>query len=272
MSAVDTLPAEASAETGDLAVNLRHLPFETDAGIGARAVIGVIVLASDQTLEHEWRKVMALPGVAFYESRIEMATQVTPETLRAMEPRIAGCAGVILPGMELDVVAFGCTSAAMVIGEERVAEKIREARPGIACTNPMTAARAAFAALGARRIALLTPYIEEINQAMRRHIEQGGPEVTAMGSFNEENDNVAARISPASIKQAALALGRGEQVDAVFVSCTSLRLVDVVAELEAELGKPVTSSNHAMAWHALRLAGIDDRLPQLGRLYQQALG
>jgi maleate isomerase len=53
----------------------------------------------------------------------------------------------------------------------------------------------------------------------------------------------------------------------VFVSCTSLRLAEAVAEIEAELGKPVTSSNHAMAWHALRLAGVADALPQFGRLF-----
>jgi maleate isomerase len=56
-------------------------------------------------------------------------------------------------------------------------------------------------------------------------------------------------------------------VDAVFVSCTSVRLVDAVAEIEAECGLPVTSSNHAMAWHCLRLAGVDTKLPGLGRLF-----
>jgi len=57
-------------------------------------------------------------------------------------------------------------------------------------------------------------------------------------------------------------------VEAVVVLCTSLRLVDEVRAIEADLGKPVTSSNHAMAWHALRLAGVDDVLPQFGRLYE----
>jgi maleate isomerase len=56
-------------------------------------------------------------------------------------------------------------------------------------------------------------------------------------------------------------------VDAVFVSCTSIRLAETARELEAELGKPVTSSNHAMAWHALRLAGIAEPMPQWGKLY-----
>ena len=92
-----------------------------------------------------------------------------------------------------------------------------------------------------------------------------------MGSFNEEDDRRAARIDVASIRDAAIALGRAAEVDAVFVSCTSLRLVDAVGGIEAALGKPVTSSNHAMAWHCLRLAGIDDLRPEFGTLFERAL-
>jgi maleate isomerase len=80
-----------------------------------------------------------------------------------------------------------------------------------------------------------------------------------------------ARTSPQSIRQAVLSLGSDPAVDAVLVCCTSLRLVDQVHALEMELKKPVTSSNHAMAWHALRLAGVNDPMPQFGRLFEFAL-
>jgi maleate isomerase len=89
-----------------------------------------------------------------------------------------------------------------------------------------------------------------------------------MGSFNHGNDNEVARISQASIKNAVRELAREPGVDGVFVSCTSLRVADIAEELEAELGKPVTSSNHALAWHCLRLAGVNDSLPGLGRLFR----
>jgi maleate isomerase len=106
---------------------------------------------------------------------------------------------------------------------------------------------------------------------LRRHIEARGLEVPVIGSFNHENDNEVARISLDSLRNAALELGRHPSVDAVFVSCTSLRLVEIAADLERELGKPVTSSNHALGWHCLRLAGIDDNLPQWGQLYAAPL-
>ena len=107
---------------------------------------------------------------------------------------------------------------------------------------------------------------------MRDYIEARGISVPVMGSFNEEDDRRAARIDAASIRDATLRLGRAAEVDGVFVSCTSLRLVEAVAAIEAELDKPVTSSNHALAWHCLRLAGIDDRRPGFGRLLERGLG
>ena len=91
-----------------------------------------------------------LKGVALYESRILNDAQITPETLRAMEPRIAAATDVILPGSPLDVVAYGCTSASMAIGEEKVFERIRSVRPDAKCTTPITGAFAAFRALKAK--------------------------------------------------------------------------------------------------------------------------
>ena len=255
----------------DLIISRERLPHRLDGGVAPRAAIGVIVLATDQTMEHEFRRLLDVPGVAFYESRIRNDAAITPRTLAAMEGRLTEATGLILPGLPLDVVAFGCTSAAMVIGEEQVFARIREARPEVACTTPITAAFAAFQALGARRLALLTPYRADINRFVRDYIEARGFEVPVMGSFNEEDDRRAARIDLASIRDAAIDLGRADEVDAVFVSCTSLRLIDAVTEIEAALRKPVTSSNHAMAWHCLRLAGIDDRQSWFGTLFARPL-
>jgi maleate isomerase len=184
-----------------------------------------------------------------------------------MEPRIASAADVILPGSEFDVVAYGCTSASMAIGEERVFENIRSVRPGVHCTTPITAAFAAFRAFGACRIGVLTPYRADVNRIVADYIRARGFEVPVFGSFNEENDGVVASISPSSVKNGIDAIRKLAEVDAVFVSCTSVRLAEAAADIESRIGIPVTSSNHAMAWHALRLAGIDDRLPQFGKLF-----
>jgi maleate isomerase len=257
---------DAPAKT--LLVNRHNMPFILDDGIAHRAAIGLVVLATDQTIEHEWRQMLRLDGVAFYESRIYNSPTITPETLAGVAAEIAAAAALIKPGIPLGALAYGCTSGAMVIGEERVFALLRETWPAKPCTTPITAALAGLTALGARRIALLTPYIDEINQTMRRYIEDRGITVVAMGSFNNGNDNEVARISAASLEAAIYELGGEKQVDAVFVACTSLRIAALIERVEAQLGKPVTSSNHAMAWHALRLAGYDEPVTGFGRLFR----
>lgn len=246
---------------------IRPFAFETDGGVGARAAIGLIVLASDQTIEHEFRLMLNLPGVAVYESRIYNANDITPDSLRAMESEIAQATRLILPGVALDVVGFGCTSASMLLGEDTIGARIHEARPGIAFTTPVTGAFAGLRALQARRIAVLTPYSDEVNAGIRDYVERAGFEVAAIGSFKERDDRVVARITPAAIADAAERLVVGSDAEALFVSCTSLRLVEQVAALEARIGIPATSSNHALGWHSLRLAGVADSLPQFGRLF-----
>ena len=253
----------------DEMILIEHLPFDTDSGIASRARLGLLVLATDFTIEHECRAILGgLPGVALYQSRILNDNQITPETLRAMEPRIASATDVILPGNPLDVVAYGCTSASMAIGEEKVFDRIRSVRPDAKCTTPITAAFAAFRALKAKRIGVLTPYRADVNRIVADYIRARGFEVPVFGSFNEQDDGRVSRITPASVKRGVDTILSKAKVDAVFVSCTSVRLAESARTIEAETGVPVTSSNHAMAWHALRLAGVNDSLPQWGRLFE----
>jgi maleate isomerase len=255
--------AAAEPRTLDLGV----LPCDLDRGIAHRAAIGLLVLATDQTMEHEWRRLVRGDGIAFYGARLFNDAEITPETLRAIRERIAPATELILPGLPLDVVAFGCTSATMTLGEEAIFAEIRKARPDVLCTTPVTAAFAAFEALGARRIGLLTPYSREVNETVCAYFASHGVEVAAFATFDKADDREAARISPRSIAGGVRALAAGAELDAVFVSCTSLRLAEAIGAIEDEIGLPVTSSDHAMAWHALRLAGVADPEPRAGRLF-----
>ena len=71
-------------------VNLKHMKFALDDGLGPRARLGLIVLATDNTMEEEWRRILTgLPGVAYYESRLPNSPNITPETLAEMEKDIS---------------------------------------------------------------------------------------------------------------------------------------------------------------------------------------
>ena len=245
---------------------LVQLPFDTDDGFGSRARIGLIVLESDQTIEAEAR-MLDLPGVDFYHSRIPNSLEVTSETLTDMEQRLPAAAALLPSEFDFDAIGYGCTSAATLIGADRVTAVIQGEHPGVPCTNPITAAVAALRALDAQRVAVVTPYTAEVTAPVTRSLAGEGLCVTAVGSFLESNDFTVARMSPKSIAGGVRTVVRGADCDAVFVSCTSLRLLASVTELESEVGVPVVSSNMALFWHLLRLAGIADGIDGLGRLF-----
>lgn len=260
-------PPDTFSGGPDGCVMIEHLPFRKREVIGARARIGLVALSSDYTIEHEFRRIIRQAGVDFYQARIPNSPVITPQSLADMGPRITETTALILPDDRLDVVAFGCTSASMVLGESAVSDHIRKAKPEARATNPISAAIRALEALEVRRIAVLTPYRRDVNEVVLRYLQDRGIDVAAFGSFNEEHDANVAMIDAESIERAIERLIEGRDVGGVFVSCTSLRVADDIARLEKTFGMPVTASNHALAWDCLRLAGVDDKRTDLGRLY-----
>lgn len=250
---------------------IERLGFNTDAGAGERARLGLLVLESDQTMEWEFRDLTHLPGVSVYHARLKNDVTVTPDTLAAMERQLPVAARLLPEYLGLSAIGYGCTSGATIIGEERVAEIIASVHPGVPATNPLTAAKAAFAALGVSRLGLLTPYTPDVTEAMQARFDKAGISVRVVGSFYENSDEVVGRVDAASILKGAISVGSSDDVDGVFISCTSLRACLAIPEAERVLNKPVTASNHAMAWHLLRLAGIADVNAQTGRLFQTQL-
>lgn len=249
--------------------DLVTLGFETDAGFGERARIGLIVLESDQTIEAEAR-MLSVDGVDFYHSRIPNDMQVTPETLRAMEDRLPVAAALLPADFAFDAIGYGCTSAATLIGEEAVTRAIQKAHPEMRCSNPISAAVAGFHSLGAKRIAVVTPYTADVTAPIVAHFGNHGLEVEAVGSFLESSDLVVARISEDSIATAVRNVAASVACDAVFISCTSLRTLRIIDDLEQDLGVPVVSSNLALFWHLLRLSGVTETVGP-GRIFATQL-
>jgi len=246
-----------------------RLAFQSDDGFGSRARIGMVVLATDQTLEVEARLV-EVEGVAYYHARIPNDSEVTVETLTAMEARLPVAAGLLPAHWDFDVIGYGCTSASTLIGEQRVTEALQTAHPGVPCTTPITAAVAAFEALGIDRIAVVTPYSATVTAPVVEHFGKAGILVTAVGSFLEEEDFAVARVTEASVAAGVRTMVEAADCDGVFVSCTSLRTFGIIDELETELGIPVVSSNLALNWHLLRICGVRDNAGP-GRLFSTDL-
>ncbi|MGB1252572.1 MAG: maleate cis-trans isomerase family protein [Candidatus Promineifilaceae bacterium] len=247
--------------------SIETLDFITDEGLGTRAKIGLVVLQTDQTIEHEFSKVFRGEGVALYHARIPNAMEVTPDTLRQMAQDLPRAAALLPSSFNFDAIGYACTSGATMIGEQRIEQIIRPIHPSAKTSNPITACKAALTALGLKRIALLTPYAPEVTLEMQANLKTAGFEINAVASFNQSDDFTVARITSNSILDAVLRVGKREDCDCVFVSCTSLRALDIISTAEAQLNKPVLSSNQALAWHLMRLAGLADTPTGLGRIF-----
>jgi len=245
------------------------LDFDVDDGIGSRATLGVIVLQTDETLEPEMARMTDLDGVALYHSRIPMVPDINPETLAGMERDLPVAARLLPPALGFDVIGYGCTSGSTVIGSDNVARAVQSVFPDAKVTNPLAAIIAAGQALGVKRLGFITPYRPEVSARMREELERAGFEIAAFASFEEGDDRVVARITERAIVAAAARVAQSATCDAIVISCTNLRCLRVIPEIEASTGVAVISSNQALGWHMLWLSGVTEPAPAFGRLFTQ---
>jgi len=159
--------------------------------------------------------------------------------------------------MQTDIVAYGCTAAGFIGGPARDAE-IQHKLAVITGKPVVTTASAMIAVLrhiGAQRVAVVTPYLDPVNERLRSYLEQSGITVTKLASFKAETTDALAAITPQQIAALARATMTPD-ADAMFIACSQLPTRDILGDLERGFAKPVWSSIRATAWHARRvLAG-----------------
>ena len=245
-------------------------------GGSAEHHVGLIVLSTDETIECAMHAMLPRDsGVMFYSSRVNAVNPVTIDNLRKMGPQLAHAASLILPDVPLDAIAFGCTSGTVALGYETVKHQIlsglpEDRRGSVEVITPLTAARDAFRAMGITNIALLTPYIDSVNQPIVGYFADKGIETVALKSLLVESDADVARVGPADIVRAARET-IVRDADAVFISCTALRATDVLHDLERALDIPVLSSNQCMFWAMMKAAGHGEPIAGFGRLLREFL-
>ena len=241
-------------------------PYELGKTVGAKANFGLIVLQSDETIEHDMRRLLPSLEVGIYTSRVPSDSNVSTESLAQMEPILSSATELFPSKMNFDVVGYGCTSGTSVIGPENISKLIRNACRVKYVTEPVSALIAACGFLGVRKIAFLSPYVANVSQTLRSILTKKGLEMAVCGSFNEGNEANVARISGQSIKEAAVALVQDSQAEAIFLSCTNLQTLNVINEIELECDVPVLSSNQVLAWHMALLAEKTDFSERVGKL------
>lgn len=245
-------------------VRSRDWNVPLDDGRYDRARIGFVLIPNEQTVEGEMIA-LAPRGVGMFYSRTTMPTEISTDSLAESCAGLAEAAARIVPDDGLDVVCFACTSGSVAVGEERAIAELRKGAPQAAATTLITCVRKALEAVGAQRIAVVTPYADELNHNVANYFLQHGFSITRFEGLNLNYDREMVRVPPDFLAEVAGETDSPE-AEAVVISCGALRSIEVIDQIEQRLGKPVVCSNQAMLWHCLRLAGIPDQFGGYGRL------
>ncbi len=238
-----------------------------DGGRNARAKIGFVLIPNEQTIEDDMIRNMPA-GVGCYFSRATMPREISTESLAQLKGSLAETAARILPDDGLDVIAFACTSGTVAVGEEESCTELSKGAPGAKTSTLAGSVRKALSAFDVRKIVLGSPYVSELNANVAHYLEGVGFTVLEIHGMGLQYDTDMIRVTPDYIFDYAHAIDHPD-AEAVLLSCGALRSIDVVDQIEQSLGKPVICSNQAMLWDCLRLAGVNDALPGLGRLLRE---
>jgi len=241
-------------------------PYHLSAEDEGPPRVGVVVLQVDETVEQDLRRLIPPDAARVHVTRIASGAELTPETIARMADDLGGAVS-LLPDVPFDVIAYACTSGTTLIGAGRVADKVRAWRRTCHVTDPLTAALAAFDHIGVHSVGIVSPYIQTVAEPIRAAFVAAGLEVPVSLSFGERIEAQVARIDPDCILAAGLEAAARARVDCLFLSCTNLRTLGIIDDLEAETGLPVLSSNQVLAWHASRLASVDLSRDGPGRLF-----
>lgn len=232
--------------------------------------IGLIIPSSNRMVEQEMARHLP-PGVVAHVARLRM-TGAHRLAIDALIPWVEA-ATATLTDARCEVVAFHCTANSMAEGSagegKLLAALVRAGAPQ--ATTTASAVRHALDSLRARRIVLLTPYGAHTTAEEAAFLEKAGYEVLhASGFALGSSDQYCA--APAQFWRDRAVEAARPEADAYFISCANISVFPVIVELEQKLDRPVVTSNQAVIFAALSLAGVADRRNCPGRLFDTLRG
>lgn len=231
---------------------------------GWRSRLGLIVPSSNTTNEPEFYR--RLPeGVSLHTARMHLE-EANAQALERMADEVERCAD-LLSTANVDAIAYGCTTGSLVKGagyDEEIESRLTEAAnvPAVATAASI---KRALDALEVQSLAITTPYIQDLNDREQKFLDDAGYEVVDITGLELEPNYDIGSQRPEVAYRKAKALDH-QNADGVFISCTNYRTFEIIEQLEADLGKPVVTSNQATLWDVLRRMDVNVDL-SLGSLF-----
>ena len=248
-----------------MALSIKHINSKFKKKINPK--VGLIALSTDQTIENDFNKICNNLPLDIFVNRIHNQNPLTKENLLKMQDDLELVANRILPDEKISTIAYGCTSGTIAIGEAKVRDKILLAKPGCYVTTPVTSAVKAFKIMNINKIALFTPYPDAVNKTILEYFSQKNIEVLSFASLNLNLDSEIANVDPNYILEISSKLEM-KNVDALFISCTALPVLNILNKLEDKLKKLVLSSNQTLIWDTIRSTGYKSPIKGYGKLLE----
>jgi maleate isomerase len=151
--------------------------------------------------------------------------------------------------------------------DKMIIEKMKEKNGGIPTTTSSTSVLDALNKMGIKKVSLATPYLEDVAKTAVKFFEDNGLQII---EYNWLGLPTAQKGMDDVSKEEVYHLVRDvddPQSEAVIISCVMLNAIDVIEPLEADLMKPVVTSNQATIWNLLRMAGVNEKIQGFGQLF-----
>ena len=234
---------------------------------GWRGRLGIMVPSSNTTMENEFHEVKP-EGVSVHVSRLMLKQAVTDELLE-MEAHMEKAAGELATA-NVDVIVYGCTTGSLIKGkghDEQIEDTILQ-HTGVKAVTTSGAVLAIMELLQCKELAILTPYLKELDDKEAQFLEANGFKVKDIYGMGLANNLDIGKVSPHQVFNLCQKINT-RNVDALFISCTNLRTFEIINVLERDIGKPVITSNQASFWMALKELGISlCEVTKIGSVFQ----
>lgn len=229
--------------------------------------IGLFVPSSNTTVEPEFYRALP-PNVTLHVARLyltQIATDSIENVVRDIETQARN-----LSSADVDVLVLGATAPSFLKGlgyDREVTQRIEKAS-GKRATTTSTALVDALHHMGISRVALGAAYDDRVNGIAKGFLEASGFEVVHAKGLGIVDNLVVGRLEASSARDLAREIDRPE-AQAIVLACTNWKTMDVLEELEQELGKPVISTTQVSIWAALRMIGETKAIEGYGSLLRR---
>jgi maleate isomerase len=232
--------------------------------------LGMLTPSSNTTLEPVTSAMLGgLPQVSVHFSRFRVTEiALTDDALAQFDDRPILAAAELLAHAKVDVIAWNGTSSAWLgFGADRQLCQRIEAATGIRATTSVLALNEILSLTGVRRLGLVTPYIDAVQQRIIANYATLGIGCDPERHLDIQDNFAFAEVSEGILTQAIRAVAAGKP-DAIAVVCTNLRTASLAETLERETGVPIYDTIATAVWKSLKLAGVDpSRLTGWGRIF-----